>query len=121
MTMIATQDAFANGFEMLDGAICEFVGGGWVVVRQDDQARMRKASVALTATVLSAAERLETSETITERRAGLNVDNVRIDLMGGEIITFAYFDEDTGAHEDVVLMLEDVRRMLAVLEGGTAH
>lgn len=116
-----TLDVFTTGLKLLDGATCEFMGGGLVVVRQQDDTKIRVSSVPLAAKVLQTAERLEISEELLLRRAGVAVENVRIHLMGGEIIMFHYFDEDTGTHEDVVLTLEDVRKVLAVLEGGTAH
>lgn len=121
MTMIATQNAFANGLAVLDGGTCEFMGSGMAIVHQRDDTKMRVSAVPLSEKVLQMAERLEASEDAPTRRAGMVVDNIHIHLTGDETILFAYDDKDTGTEEDVVLMLEDVRKMLTVLQGGTAH
>jgi hypothetical protein len=115
--MIATRE----NLNLLDGASCEFMGEGMVVVRQQDDTKMRVSAIPLAANVFQTAERLEASEDAPLRRAGIAVENVRIHLMGDETILFSYFDEENRTTEDVVLTLGDIQRVLAALSDGTAH
>lgn len=106
MMMFNSQSAFENGVEMLDGALCTFVGSGLATIASKDEYG-RPQSVTLDATVMRKA---------VEAELGALGDGVTgawyYRLMGGGVIAFTEIGEPDSS---VAVTAADLQGAIAVL------
>lgn len=119
MTMINTHDAFADGLDLYEGARCIFMGDGATLLRQADETRCRDGEVFIQESVMRTSLEAEAAKHLYPD--GLEVDGVSLSFFGDGIIMFNAWNEELKSYSDVVITADDVRNVLAVLDGRTVH